>query len=77
MKTYKAELVVFFEEDGSKFTSDVMDLVNVEDSEDRLFADPDSFTVGELVTEDNIRLEKQMYVDEQTYDVGSFAFKKF
>lgn len=75
MKTYKAELVEFLDENGNPYFSEAMDLVNVEDNEDRLYADPDSFTVGELVTEDQIYIKPCSYVDEDNYGTCDFAFK--
>lgn len=76
MKTYRATLVVFEDELNETFTGEAIDLVNVDDENDRLFADPDSFTVGELVTEDEIYLVPRAYVDENNYGTSFFAFKK-
>ena len=73
MKTYRATLVVFEDELNETFTGEAMDLVNVDDENDRLFADPDSFTVGELVTEDEIYLEPRAH---NNYGACFFAFKK-
>lgn len=76
MKTYRATLVVFEDELNETFTGEAMDLVNIDDETDRIMADPDSFTVGELVTEDKIYLEPRAYVDENNYGTCFFAFKK-
>jgi hypothetical protein len=85
MKTYRATLAVFEDKLNETFTGEAIDLVftgeaidlvNVDDENDRLFADPDSFTVGELVTEDEIYLEPRAYVDENNYGTCFFAFKK-
>ena len=76
MKTYRATLVFFEDELNETFTGEAIDLVNVDDPEERIMADPDSFTVGELVTEDEIYLEPRAYVDENNYGTAMFAFKK-
>jgi len=73
MKKYRVELVVF---ENGETNPEVCDLVNIEDENDRIMAAPDEFFVGEIVSEEEFKLEKSMYVDEHTYGSGIFAFKK-
>lgn len=76
MKTYKVELYNFGTEDHPVYSDDVIDLVNVQDSEDRIWASPDDFTVGETLTEEQFYTETRSYVDDQGTGSGEFAFKK-
>jgi hypothetical protein len=56
--------------------NDVRDLVNVNDPDDRILANPDDFNVvGEIVTEHDFRLEEANYVDEQGVGTAFFAFR--
>lgn len=73
MKTYKVELVEF--PDGVT-NPEVMDLVNVKDSFDRIMCAPDEFIAGEVVTESDFYIEKAPYVDDYGVGSGDFAFKK-
>jgi len=72
MKTYKVVLTVF---ENGETNPEVMDLVNVNDSTDRIMAAPDEFEVGEIVSENDFYLDEAMMVDEQSYGKGIFAFK--
>lgn len=77
MKTYKVERV--YDEEGEPvqdLSSDVVNLVNIDDVKDIIWCAPDEFRVGTLVTEDEFFTKKCNYVDD--YGVGSaeFAFKK-
>lgn len=51
-----------------------IDLVNIEDEDDRMMADPDSFIIGEVYTEDQIEMHDCDYVDEQGVGNAPFAF---
>jgi len=73
MKNYKVILTVF---ENGETNPEVMDLVNVNDSTDRIMAAPDEFNVGEIVNENDFYLDEAMYVDNQVYDKAWFAFKK-
>jgi hypothetical protein len=68
MKQYK---VVQVEPDNDE----CIDLVNVEDEDDRMMADPDSFKIGETVSEAQIEIHKVKYVDEQGVGTGFMAFR--
>lgn len=72
MKTYKATLTDF---GTGYFNPEVMDLINVDDATDKIMAAPDEFTEGEIVTEEQIRIEYCAMVDDQCYGGGDFAFK--
>lgn len=72
MKQYK---VVLVDLDGET-SADVIDLVNVSNDADRIMADPDSFYVGDIVTEDQFYLKEVPIVNEQSYYRGILAFKK-
>lgn len=72
MKTYKVVLAVF--ENGETYP-DVMDLVNVEDPDDRIMCATDEFVVGEIVTENDFFMQDSQYVDEESFGVAPFAFK--
>lgn len=76
MKTYKVEPYNFGTEDHPVYSDDVIDLVNVDDNTDRIWASPDDFTVGEIVTEEQFYIESRSYVDDQGAGSGEFAFKK-
>lgn len=73
MKKYIVELVEF---ENGETNPEVCDLVNVDDSSDRIMAAPDEFMVGEIVNEDEFEIRQNSMVDEQTYGTGDFAFKK-
>ena len=55
---------------------EVINLVNVDDERDYIFANPDDFIVGEIVDEDGFYLRDCSYVDEHTYGTAAFAFRK-
>jgi len=55
--------------------SEVIDLVNVEDEDDRFMANPDDFEVGEEVTEDDFYLKNCSYTDDQGIGTAPFAFR--
>jgi hypothetical protein len=67
MKTFKVKI-----EKGT----DVADLININDETDRIPGAPDEFVDGEIVTEDNITMEENGYVDDQGVGTMLFAFKK-
>ncbi len=73
MKNYEVILTVF---ENGETNPEVMDLVNVNDSTDRIMAAPDEFSVGEIVNENEFYLDEAMMVNEQGYGKGTFAFKK-
>ncbi len=73
MKNYEVVLTVF---ENGETNPEVMDLVNVNDSTDRIMAAPDEFSVGEIVNENEFYLDEAMMVNEQGYGKGTFAFKK-
>jgi hypothetical protein len=73
MKNYQVVLTEF--EDG-KTNPECIDLVNVEDPSDRIFANPDDFFVGEFVNEDEFYLKTCIVVNEQSYGSAVFAFRK-
>jgi len=56
--------------------TDVVDLININDETDTIPGAPDEFVDGEIVTEDEIVLKKNNYVDEQGVGTMDFAFKK-
>jgi hypothetical protein len=60
----------------SKTNSEKVDLVNVEDDSDTIPAAPDEFTEGDIITEEDFYLEKNSYVDDETYGNMLFAFPK-
>jgi hypothetical protein len=72
MKKYKVVLTIF--EDGET-NPDARDLVNINDSNDRIMVAPDNFNVGDILTEDEFRTVECNYTDEQGYGVGTFAFE--
>lgn len=72
MKTYRVVQAIF--EDGEMFEN-VLDLVNVDDEEDRIMAAPDEFKVGDLLEENDFFVEECNYVDDQGTGVAPFAFK--
>lgn len=76
MKTYKVQFYNFGTEDAPVYSDDVIDLVNVQDSEDRIWASPEDFTVGETITEEQFYKESRSYVDDQGAGSAEFAFKK-
>ena len=73
MKKYKVVLAIF--EDGTS-SADVIDLVNVDDEEDRLMADPDSFYVDDIITEKDFVMKNVTIVNEQYCGSAPMAFKK-
>jgi hypothetical protein len=56
--------------------TDVVDLININDETDIIPGAPDEFVDGEILTEDEITLKENSFVDD--YGVGTmlFAFKK-
>ena len=54
---------------------DAINLVNVEDPSDYIFADPESFESGEIVAEETIVLENRPYVDDTGVGSAPFAYK--
>ena len=56
--------------------TDVVDLINVNDETDTIPGAPDDFVDGEIVTEDEIELKENNYVDDQSLGTMLFAFKK-
>jgi hypothetical protein len=58
--------------------TDVRDLVNINDENDRILANPNDFyKVGEIVTEDDFELIEANYIDEQgNLGTAEFAYRK-
>jgi len=56
--------------------TDVVDLINVNDESDTIPGAPDEFVDGEIVSEDEIILKENSYVDDQGVGTMLFAFKK-
>ena len=76
MKKYK--VVPAFDEDYEPIEvhESPIDLVNVDDESERYFASDEDFSVGEIVSEDNIYFEDHPYVDDYGVHTAPFAFKK-
>lgn len=55
---------------------EVMDLVNIEDTSDRIMCAPDEFNLGETINENEFYIDRCNYVDDHTFGSGDFAFKK-
>lgn len=54
----------------------ILDLVNIEDDQDRILANPDDFFEGQEFWEDEFRVEECSYIDEQgNLGTTPFAFK--
>lgn len=75
MKKYKVELVNFGT-DAEPMYSDAVDLVNIEDDTDRIWGAEDEFTIGEILSEDEIYTEMHSYVDDESAGSAPFAFRK-
>jgi hypothetical protein len=65
MKNYKVVL---------RHEPDVVDLVNIEDETDVIWAAPDLFKENDVISENDFTIKEANYVDDCTYGVGSFAF---
>ena len=56
--------------------TDVVDLININDETDIIPGAPDEFIDGEILTEDEITLKENNFVDDQGVGTMMFAFKK-
>ena len=56
--------------------TDVVDLINVNDETDIIPGAPDEFVDGEILTEDEIILKENSFVDDEGVGTMLFAFKK-
>jgi hypothetical protein len=56
--------------------TDVVDLINVDDETDIIPGAPDEFIDGEILTEDEIVLRENSFVDDEGVGTMMFAFKK-
>ena len=71
MKKYKCEQCM--DRDGDPMP-DCIDLVNVNDKDDRIMANPDDFIVGKTYDESEFHLEERNYTYEDGYGTAPFAF---
>lgn len=55
---------------------EVMDLVNINDSSDRIMCAPDEFKLDEIINEEDFYIERCNYVDDHNFNSGDFAFRK-
>ena len=56
--------------------TDVVDLININDETDIIPGAPDEFVDGEILTEDQITLKENSFVDDEGVGTMMFAFKK-
>lgn len=56
--------------------TEIMDLINTNDESDSIPAAPDEFKDGEIISEDDIEMKDNSYVDDETYGSMLFAFRK-
>jgi hypothetical protein len=77
MKKFIVKGCTVFNEDIENYeiSSDVIDLVNVENENETIMANPDDFTIGDFVTEEDFFLKEISYVDDQGTGRGMMAFR--
>jgi len=82
MKKYKVVQPVVIRIDGMGIEEEIevyeaLDLVNINDSSDKIMAAPDEFFVGSIISEDEFYMDSHSYIDEQgNLGTADFAFKK-
>jgi hypothetical protein len=72
MKLYRVDLSIF--EDGST-NPNAKELVNVQDSSDRILCHPNAFSVGDIITEFDFHLEECNIAEEYCTGNALFAFE--
>jgi hypothetical protein len=71
MKKYRVEKVEIHED----YYSDVLDLVNVKDPNDRYLCAEDEFVEGDVINDNEFTTEVCQYTDEHGFGSAPFAFK--